>query len=214
MLVSRYNGRMTDKVKLSFLPLMLCTLALLACVLGGCAGSNTSKQLDLTPLQDNYPPADLSSYACAEGYDKDYRFVDMTVAEVVAEMKAGASFVLFCGYDNCPWCNVILNPLNDILTERGIYAAYIDTRKDPSWTSNVDIDDYDLFVEAFGSELKEDDQGIPHLYVPHTFFVKDGMLINSRQGTVEGQEQPDDPLTDEQLADYRDFVNDALNQIA
>ena len=177
------------------------------------ASADTSKQLNLAPLEDTYALADMSGYACAEGYEAPYHFVDMTVNDVVAEMEAGSSFILFCSYKDCPWCNAILNPLNDILTERDIYAAYIDTRKDPSWKSNTDIDDYDTFVEVFGSQLKNDESGQPHLYVPHTFFIKDGVLISSRQGTVEDQKEPSDPLTEEQLQAYCDIINASLNAI-
>ena len=162
---------------------------------------------------DAYELADMSGYDCAAGYEKDYQFVNMTVAEVAAEMDAGTSFVLYTGYNKCPWCNVILNHLNDIALERGIKIAYIDTRRDPSWKSNVDIDDYDLFIERFGSTLKLDEADKPHLYVPHIFFVKDGQLVSDYSGTVPSQENPDDTLSDEEINEFLSAIKSNIDRL-
>ena len=56
---------------------------------------------------DAYELADMSGYDCAATYEKDYQFVNVTVADVAAEMDAGTSFVLYAGFSTCPWCNVI-----------------------------------------------------------------------------------------------------------
>jgi hypothetical protein len=65
-------------------------------------------------------------------------------------------------------------------------VGYVDTRRDPSWSSNIDIDDYDLFVEKFSDYLDYDDNGIKHLYTPHVFFIKNGETVFEHSGTVEG----------------------------
>ena len=187
--------------------LCACALALAACTNGGPVSTEKYATLDA------YPAADMSSYDCDAGYQGEYQFVNMTVKEVAAEMEAGSTFMVYAGFNKCPWCNVMLNPINDIALERGIKIAYIDTRADPSWKSNLDLLDYDLFVELFGSTLKDDDNGIPHLYVPHCFYIKDGQLVGDNSGTVPSQSSPDDPLSEEQLQEYRSIVNGHLDKI-
>lgn len=196
--------------KISYIVLIGMTLAL---VLVGC--TQAPAQLGGTYASlSAYPAADMSSYDCAAGYDKEYQFVNMTVREVAAEMEAGSTFMVYAGYNHCPWCNSMLNPLNDIALERGIKVAYIDTRADPSWQSNLDLLDYDLFVELFGEVLGEDENGIPHLYVPHCFFVKDGTLVADHAGTVPSQENSSDPLTEEQLVEFSTTINSCLDKLA
>ena len=185
--------------------------ALLAAVLCACAPSAGPAE-PYTAL-DAYPAADMSGYACAADYEQDYRFADMTVAEVAAEMDAGTTFALFVGFDECPWCNSILNLLNDVASERGITFAYIDTRRDPSWQSNTDLEDYDLFIERFGSVIEPDDSGEPHLFVPHTFFVKDGDLVADHAGTVATQEESSDALSSEEQEEFKDIIRGYLSQI-
>ncbi len=195
-----------------------CALAL-ALALAACAGQSTQGgsaqggQTNLTSLEA-YPVADMSGYDCAPGYDTAYRFRTMTVAEVAAEMDKGSTFVLYAGYNHCPWCNSMLNPLNDVATERGIDIAYIDTRADPSWQSNMDMADYDLFVECFGDVLELDDDGKKHLYVPHMFFVKDGKLVGDHPGTVSSQENSSDPLTQAQIEELKGIINEHIDAIA
>ena len=77
----------------------------------------------------------------------------------------------------------------------------------------MDIDDYDTFVELFGDYLREDDDGILHLYTPHVFVVVDGQVVAERSGSVEGAD-PSIGLTDEQaeqlVAEYREMLSQIL----
>jgi len=109
-----------------------------------------------------------------------------------------------------PWGNIA-----DITKGEGasIDIAYIDTRSDPSWKSNLDLLDYDLFIERVGSVLAEDDNGVPHLYVPHCFFIRNGQLVHDHSGTVPSQASPSDPLSEEELKKYRDIISGYVDDI-
>jgi hypothetical protein len=54
---------------------------------------------------------------------------------------------------------------------------YVDTRSNPEWKSNTDIDDYGLLVERAEAYLPLDDNDIPHLYTPLVLFVKEGDIV-------------------------------------
>ena len=180
--------------------------ALFACSSGGAARGSAALE--------GYPTSDMSGYECAAGYDKSYAFVDVTVEQIAQEMAAGKSFAVYAGYADCPWCNVMLNTLNDAAVERGEVVGYLDTRKDPSWQSNLDLEGYDTFVELFGSALDADDSGTPHLYVPHVFYVKDGSLVWDKAGTAPGQVSPSDALTEDQKRQMADGFAEGFDKIA
>lgn len=211
-----FSGKVAGRYVVLVAALAFSMLALSAFGLLGCSQNNSQANTPRTQpytALDAYPLADMSGYACAENYMQDYVFRDISVAEVASEMDAGTSFVLYCGFNTCPWCNSILNYLNDVALDRNISVAYIDTRKDPAWQNNLDLLDYDLFAEKFASELSEDENGIPHLYVPHIFFVRNGQLVSSHSGTVPTHEIASDPLTEEEVAQFKQTLTESLESI-
>jgi len=203
---------MATTLKRSFMAALLAVCAaLLACTLTAC--DSPSKEGPVSDQLTDFPVSDMSGYSCAADYKGEYRFVGMTMAEVDAKMSEGATFALFCGFDDCPWCNVMLNPLNDVATERETHIGYIDLRKNPAWETNLDLEDYDLLVERFGDALGLDDQNRKHLYAPHVFFVKDGKMVADHDGTVPSQADPAEKLTDEQLAELKAIYNDCFGKL-
>ncbi len=192
-------------------------LAAVAFACAGCASagssassaSSASSTPSATQLAGSYEQADLSDYACLKDYQQPLAtYYNVTVRDVEKEMKEGSTFVLYTGFRDCPWCNVILPYLNDAAVERNVALLYLNTRSNPDWSSNLDIDDYDTFVSLFGDQLQTDSDGKKHLYVPHIFFVKDGKLVDDHSGTVPGQDSPSDELTQEQ----KDELKSTLDQ--
>ena len=148
-------------------------------------------------------------YYSMEEYSKDIMLRDTTVKEVAEKMDNGETFVVFASFENCPWCNLLIPYLNDAAIEAGVTVGYIDTRANPEWTNNMEIDDYDLFVEKFGKYLKDDADGKPHLYTPDTYFIKNGKIVSQHVGVTPGVENPSDPLTSEQEEKLRkDLANE------
>ena len=75
--------------------------------------------------------------------------------------------------------------LNDVAKENHAEVAYINTRKNAAWQSNMDMKDYDVVVNLFGQYLQYDDDGKKHLYTPHVFFIKDGDVVYEVEGLNE-----------------------------
>lgn len=188
---------------------VLSLLVVAACFLAACAGPNKS----LTSL-DAYPASDMSSYDCARDYTATYQFVDMTVADIIAEMDAGSTFIVYAGYNHCPWCNSILNHLNDLAIDRDFKIGYLNTRAKAEWQSNLDITDYDVFAQRFASVLPDDDEGRKHLYVPHIFFIQKGQVVADHPGTVPSQEDSNTPLTEAQVEEFRATISGYVDRIA
>lgn len=156
---------------------------------------------------------DLSGYDGMEGYEGESRFVETTVAEVVKLMNDKETFVVFLGFNNCPYCNAVISYVNEAAENAGEYIGYIDTRKNPSWENNMDIDDYDLFVKYFGDYLELDEDNKKHLYVPDMYFIKNGEIVARHDGVVEGADDPEQPLTKDQQKELRKILADDFEKV-
>ena len=174
--------------------------------LTACNSTGVVESVNKKSFLDDYSYSDMTDYEGLKNYSRDLKFKDVTVKDVDKAMKAGESFVLYCGYKDCPWCNSIISALNDAAIQYGTDIAYLNTRRDPSWKSNLDMDDYDVFVSYFGDYLDTDGDGKKHLYVPHIFFIKDGVVVAEHPGTAPGHENADDEFT----SDQRELFNKAL----
>lgn len=190
------------KLNIIILIAIIC-LAMAAC--GTSGGDNAPDPLA------GFTASDMSGYEGLAGYEGELPFVDVTVADIHKMKEAGETFAVFFSYKDCPWCNAVIKEFTDAANEARAKVASIDTRKNPAWASNLDIDDYDVFVEDFGDYLEYDSNGIKHLYVPHVFFIKDGEVVSEHQGAIPSM--GDDPymqLTDEQRAELKKIYTDGF----
>ncbi|MGM9940782.1 MAG: hypothetical protein ACI32N_02180 [Bulleidia sp.] len=164
-------------------------MVMTAALLAGCAsgnGSSTSEKVK----------SDLSGYETMK--DTEHVFYDMTVQEMVQKMDAGETFTVYFGFETCAWCLEAVPILNACAMDENQEIGYINTRLNPEWTSNLDIDDYDLVVEKLGDHLEYDNDGIRHLYTPHVFFIKDGKVVYDHEGTIEGHNAKETELSEDE----------------
>ena len=182
--------------------------------LTACNSTGVVESVDKKSFLDEYAYSDMTDYDGLKNYARDLKFKEVTVKDVDKAMKAGESFVLYCGYKNCPWCNSIISVLNDAAIQYGMDIAYLNTRRDPSWKTNLDMDDYDVFVSYFGDYLDTDGDGKKHLYVPHIFFIKDGVVVAEHPGTAPGHENADDELTAEQKESLNKSLEEGFKAVA
>ena len=167
-----------------------------------CAASDSPEAAEV-PDWSAYELADMSEYEFLEPYEKDFVFYDFTVKDILKEMEEGKQFIVYASSPKCPWCKSTTPILNDVAAEAGLGVAYLNTRKDPSWESNLDVTDYDLFAEAFEDCLPLDEEDRVHLYTPHVFFIRDGIALMDCPGTVSSYEDPDIPMTDEEKEEQK-----------
>ena len=198
------------------LTIILTALLLVTAVsLAGCGGSGGSGggSGEKSELFKDYPTADMSGYTGLRGVKSTTEYADLTVKDVKILMDNGESFALFVSYADCPWCNTIVPYISKVAEDYGGVVGYLDTRKDPSWQSNLDITNYDVFADLFGKYLKNDEDGKKHLYVPVIYFIKDGKAVDSHEGVVDGLESPDDILSEGQEKDLEGILKDGFDSI-
>ncbi len=123
------------------------------------------------------------------------------VRTIKQKMDYKETFVVYFGFPTCPWCYYAVPVLDKVASDNQMDVLYINTRKNPEAQSNLDMDDYDLVIEMFGEQLTYDDKGYKHLYTPHVFFVKDGVVCADHSGTVEGHDAHERALTTSETED-------------
>ena len=193
-----------SRILLAAIIIMVLSITLVAC---------SNNNINTGDALIDYPKSDMSGYSGLEGYDKELRFVDVTMSDVKYLMKNKGTFVLYAGYSNCPWCNEIISHLNDVALEENMMIGYLDTRRDPSWQSNMDIEGYDVFVELFGDYLDEDEGGQLHLYVPDTYFVKDGQVVARHEGVTPSLDSPGDEWSDAMIEEVETSLKEAFDKL-
>lgn len=177
-----------------------------ALALAGCTPAAQTSRANSADLSA-YPTADMSCYESFEGYERESAFVEVSALEAVELADSGEDVVIFCAFDGCPWCEAMVATLNDAALDAGWQIAYVDTRKDPSWENNADMDGYAEFMARFGEWMDEDDSGEPHLYVPDLLFVRTGEVVAHHQGVVPSYQEPGEPLTEEQTTELRELLD-------
>ena len=161
-----------------------------------------------------FPASDMLGYKGLRDYDKELAFVDMTVRDMADLMEARATFAVMASFADCPWCNAVIDNVNDAALEAGVQVGYINTRKDPSWSSNLDLEDYDIFTELVGDRLEYDSDNIRHLYVPHIFYIKEGKVVHDYQGALpEMGSDPNMELTPEQEEELTEFFREGFRMM-
>ena len=157
---------------------------------------------------------EAKAQAAERGAQPESLFVDVTVADAQKLLEEKATFVWFASFSECPWCNAVLPYLTQAAAENSCRIGVLDTRKDPAWKNNTEIDDYDLFLELCGEYLDTDEEDKPHLYVPHVFFIRNGEVVYQHQGAL--PEMGDDPhmaLSEEQKEALTDIFREGFRQI-
>lgn len=175
------------------LGLMMIVLLL---TLTGCAKPEEKGQTIIIELEGK--KADMSGYA---GFTTtDHNFYRVTLNESNRVFSENGSAILYFGYNDCPWCVNAVPVINTVAKELDLKIYYVDI----SSKEGNEQADYDALIGYVKDKLKKDDKGIPVLYVPQVFVVKDGVVVDDHMGTVESHDAHERMINDaekKQLAD-------------
>lgn len=116
--------------------------------------------------------------------DRQAALLDEVGTDAVLQgIEQGRTFVALFGYASCPDCKAAVPLLLDTAIDAGVrHVLYVDTRANPAWESNMDIDGYDELVSVMGDRFSTDDDGKPHMQAPFVAFVRNGTIVASVEG--------------------------------
>ena len=156
---------------------------------------------------------ELGSTADMSGYDgladkTNHVFIVSDAKDFLMHMDSKETYVAYFGFDTCPGCNAIISILNNLGKDYNQEILYINTRPNKKVTANNQIDNYDQLFSKIGNYWSIDPEtGENYMYVPFVVFVKDGSIVVSQMGYVNGTTYgvPDTEIPEDQ--------NDALIHI-
>lgn len=193
-----------------------------ASLLTACGSGKAKVSIDGVEMSDlsRFEASDMSGYGGLSDYqaEAELPFVDVSVKDVHELIEEKGTFVLFVSFADCPWCNAVIKQFLEVVDEVGggeLKIAQLNTRKNPAWQNNMEIDNYDLFVEDFGDCLELDENNLKHLYVPHVFFVKEGSIVYDHQGAIPAMgSDPYMELNKAQKEELRDVYREGFKALA
>ena len=158
--------------------LMIFAAALLAFSMAACVSSRADNSASgmTAGLPADGERSDMSAYATYDA-GTEYVFTDATIRDMYTKVKNKETFVIFFGFAKCPWCRDCMPVLNETSRQAGWGTVYYaNTRANPEWKSNLDMDNYDLLVEMAFDYLPYDENNIKHLDAPTAYFIKNGKI--------------------------------------
>ena len=201
-----------NRTKKTLIIAMLTALTMI--LITSCSGDSGGEAGDVSAPFAKTEVADLSGYESMADYSGESRLIETDVAEAIKLINDKESFILFFSYEDCPYCNQIMPYVNEVAEETGQFVGYVDTRSDPEWQSNMDIDNYDLVIKYFGDYLQKDEDGKDHLYTPDIYFIKNGKVVARHDGVIPGEDlDPSRPLTSGQEETLKETLKEKFRTV-
>jgi len=159
---------------------------------------------------------------------KDNNPIIYTNYEEVFNILDNGTAVIYFGFPSCPWCRALINPLFDASVEAGIDKIYYlnnmedrDTKilgEDGKIVIKKDsTDEYKKLVEKLYDHLGVyeglKDKTIKRLYFPTVLFVKDGKVVDIHIGTLDEQEDPRVPFTEDERQELVKILKEKMNKL-
>lgn len=162
--------------------------------------------------------------------DKKNPFVYSTVEEIVTKMKNEESFVVYFGFNSCPWCRSMITNLIKASKEAKIDKIYyvdvlnvrdtlaLDENNNVTTTKEADTSYYELLdlmknvlsKYTLTKDGEEFDTGEYRIYAPNVVTVKSGKATAMVTGISDLQENGYMDLTDEMNNESYNMLRDLL----
>jgi len=142
------------------------------------------KKTDVGTVIDNNVSNNVRFYREYPSVDVENIYYYATYDEVVKVLTEGTGIVFF-GFPVCPYCQVYAPVLDEVARERSIEKIYYFNIKD---MREKETDEYKRLVEILNKYLESDENGDKRVYVPDTYFVKEGKIVghNNSMSTLSG----------------------------
>ena len=127
--------------------------------------------------------------------------------EIIDFFKTGTGIVYF-GYNTCPWCRNIIEPLIEVASEENINTIYYVNSKND--LSKIKKDLYKILDDY----LKTDPETLEkRLAVPDVYFIKDGKIMFHHIGTVESYKNPYNRMNNKQIKELKEIYRSGIEAI-
>ena len=140
------------------------------------------------------PTGNISDMSGYDGLVSE-QFYDITVDEILEKIKNKETFIVYFGYEDCPWCKCVVPILNEVSIEKEMPIYYLDFHK------SINSENYQgmkQISEFCGNNQEGLEEGQFSFFFPTVMYVKIGQLYKIHVGTVSGHNGFEDPLSEKQ----------------
>lgn len=116
--------------------------------------------------------------------------------------------IIYLGYNSCPWCRNIIEPLIEVAKEEKIDTIYYVNIHD-----NLDEIKEDLFQILDDYLRIDEDTNQKRLAVPDVYFVKNGKIEFHHIGTVDSYKNPYEKMTISQKEELKEIYRNGIEAI-
>lgn len=151
--------------------------------------NNNKEALEkIRSVKEGLNKADLSSYGINESniYNINYKVLN----DLVEQKK---TFVVFMGFDSCPWCKQAMPVFNEANNKYRTNALYLNTKEE-----KMTEEEYKIYETTFGDYFNATKEGVKGMLVPKVFFIKDGEIVYVHEYTVKGHNASQREMTNEE----------------
>ncbi len=215
--------------------IILMLLVSASLLLTGCISRNDSKK-----FKEEYEKLNNTKN---ENNNKMFRTVKIsennpivyqTADEIVSRMDKKETFIVYFGFNSCPWCRSIIETLLEVADDLDIGTIYYVDVLDIRDTLKVN-DDSKISVEKKGTDgyyslLKKFDNILSdytlydsnnnaikanekRIYAPNIIYVEDGKAEKLTEGISDYQTDAYMELTDEMIEDSYDKIENVLEEL-
>ena len=212
------------------LPILCAVAAILAYV------KLINTDVDSVKFKNEYEVLNENSVELNIDKDNPIEYADY---DTILEIIENGTGIIYLGFPECPWCRNALPVLFDVAKENNVETIYymnilnerdsyvVEDGKlvyatDEEGNEKKGTEGYHKLLKALDEHLtsytilfegKEYKTGEKRIYAPTMIFVRDGKVLGVHVSTVDSQENPKEPLTDEQYDELYEIYEEYILEI-
>lgn len=124
---------------------------------------------------------------------KDHHYVTKNYSEILTDMENKVPGVYYFGFPKCPWCQVLVPEMENVLSEYDLTAWTVDTSSKEFENNAVLIKRFEDFMKTFPAGVANESGSVPFTIA----ISKDG-VVDAHLGTTPDHDNPRIPLDNNQ----------------
>lgn len=134
-------------------------------------------------------------------------FYSISYDELLKMLEDDKTFIVYLGYENCPWCDELVPILDEVCSDYEIDIYYVDVNSEESLANKEGLKRLTEIVD----QRNENDELI--LFFPSILFVKEGEIINQHIGTVSGHDTYIAKMTEKQIIRLKYLLSKKFKEV-
>lgn len=132
-------------------------------------------------------------------------FYEMSASEFIDDLESDSDGIYYLGFPDCPWCKELKPIIEDVAKKYGITVNYVQTR-DENRNLLYTEEQKEKIISYLGDYLETDDEGNKVIYVPMVINLKNGNVVSSHIGTVDGHDAHERTMTEDEIKQCEETI--------